>query len=244
MISVCMATYNGEKWIDIQLESVLAQLDAQDEVVLVDDVSSDGTLDRIKVINDPRIRLFINERNLGVDKTFEKALSLALGDYLFLCDQDDIWYPGKVCRIMRAFDENSDVTLVLSEANIIDSNGKVTGDSYFGKRGAFIPGVVANLVKSKFLGCSMAIRREMRDRFLPLPERIPGHDMWIGLINEVYGKSLFIEQPLIGYRRHGSNASPEHRQGLWQMLKWRWQLVSGLVKRVLSLSLRRVVPGG
>jgi glycosyltransferase involved in cell wall biosynthesis len=238
-----MATYNGEKWIDIQVESVLAQLNAEDELVVVDDVSSDATLDRMRTFKDSRIRLFVNEHNLGVDKTFERALSLARGDYLFLCDQDDIWYSGKVCRIMRAFDENSDVTLVLSEADIIDSIGKATGDSYYGKRGTFIPGVVANLVKSKFLGCSMAIRSEMRSYFLPLPEKVPGHDMWIGLINEVYGKSLFVAEPLIGYRRHGNNTSPEHRQGLWQMLVWRWQLLSGLVKRVLSLSLRRAIPG-
>lgn len=239
MISVCLATYNGACWIKTQLQSVLSQLGENDEVVLVDDVSSDNTLEKVGELRDARIRVFRNERNLGVDLTFQKALSLARGNIFFLCDQDDIWYPGKVSRVMQVFDEHPEVTLVLSDARIIDSEGQVIAPSYFGIRGAFTPGVFANIVKSKFLGCAMAVKSGMRDRFLPFPARIPGHDMWIGVVNEFYGKTFFIADPLIGYRRHGENISPDRRQGLAQMLIWRWQLISGLAKRVGVQILRR-----
>ncbi|MEM7284240.1 MAG: glycosyltransferase family 2 protein [Pseudomonadota bacterium] len=235
MISVCMATYNGEAWIKIQLDSILEQLGEADEVVLVDDGSTDSTLDVVAAIDDTRIKVYKNSRNLGVDRTFERAISLAQGDLLFLSDQDDIWYPDKVGKVTGLFDSDPTTTLVLSDAAIIDAAGKTDGSTYFGDRGKFLPGVVPNLVKSKFLGCSMAFRAEMAAKSLPFPHPIPGHDMWIGVINEVYGKSRFVDETLIGYRRHGSNASPYTHQGLWQMLVWRWQLLRGLLMRMVRL---------
>ncbi len=176
MISVCIASYNGSQWIDAQLLSILPQLGCDDEIVLVDDASTDNTLHKVELLDDPRIRMFSNARNLGVDQTFQKALSFARGKILFLSDQDDIWYAGKVDRVLQAFDEHPDVTLVLSDARIIDSEGRVISESYFGDRGKFIPGVFASIVKSKFLGCTIAVRSGMRDRFLPFPKKIPGHD--------------------------------------------------------------------
>ncbi len=227
-----MASYNGTKWIETQLESILPQLGPDDEVVIVDDCSADNTIELVRNLEDSRIRIFQNKQNLGVDKTFEKALSHAHGDILFLSDQDDIWYPGKVRYVMSAFEQHPDVTLVLSDARIIDQNGNAADETYFDRRGDFVPGVVPNILKSKFLGCAMAIRSSMRDRFIPFPERIPGHDMWIGVVNEFYGRTLYVSKPLIGYRRHGENISPEYRQGLAQMIKWRWQLISNLAIRV------------
>ena len=233
-----MAAFNGEQWVETQLLSVLSQLGPHDEVVLVDDASSDRTLEIVSELKDSRIRVFRNERNVGVDSTFERALAFAQGDILFFCDQDDIWYSNKVASVMRAFENHHEVTLVMSDARILNADGDATGESYFGLRGRFIPGVFANVVKCKFLGCAMAVRAEMRERFLPFPRRIPGHDMWIGVVNELYGKSLFIPEPLIGYRRHGRNTSPERRQGIWQMLLWRWQLVSGLLARLVQQAVR------
>ena len=208
-----MATHNGAKWIEIQISSILSQLGPDDELIVEDDTS-------------------VDERNLGVDLTFERALSLAKGDILFLSDQDDVWYPEKVARFMSAFKENPDVTLVLSDADIIDSDGEAADKTYFNRRGDFIPGVIPNIMKCKFLGCAMAMKASMREFFLPFPKNIPGHDMWIGVINEYYGKSLFIPNSLIGYRRHGDNLSPEQRQGIAQMLVWRWRLIQPLAMRI------------
>jgi glycosyltransferase involved in cell wall biosynthesis len=239
MISVCMATYNGARWIEQQLESVLAQLDEDDEVVVVDDASSDATVHNIKAIDDARIRLFANERNLGVNRSFERALFLARGRVLFLCDQDDVWFDGKVRRVMQGFEERPDVTLVQSDARIIDAAGLDVGRTYFGASLPFEPGVLRNIVRCRFLGCALAVKAEIRDRFIPFPAKIPGHDMWIGIVNELYGKTLFISEPLIGYRRHGNNASPDRRQGILQMIIWRWQLVRGLAWCALRNKIHR-----
>lgn len=238
MISVCMATYNGERWIEEQLKSVLLQLNEDDEVVLIDDGSSDDTLKKVQEFEDSRIRIFHNETNLGVDKTFERALTLACGNILFLCDQDDIWYSGKVERIMEVFDKHPDVTLVLSDAQIIDAAGCATGISYFVNREKFIPGVLPNILKSKHLGCAIAIKSTMRNYFLPFPEKIPGHDVWIGIVNEYYGKTYFISEPLIGYRRHDKNSSSMHRKNLKQIITWRWELIKSLTTRVCQLSFK------
>lgn len=228
-----MATYNGTAWIDLQLQSILSQLGADDEVVVIDDGSTDNTVGKVRGYGDPRIRVLRNERNLGVDATFERAISEARGDFIFLSDQDDMWYPQKVARVLELFRTNPDATLVLSDARIVDGGGNVIRESYFADRGRFVPGVLAGIVKSKFLGCAIAFRSELKGKILPFPLPIPGHDMWIGVVNELYGRTVFTPEPLIAYRRHGRNASPSTRQGLLQMIVWRWQLVRGLLSVVL-----------
>ena len=91
MISVCIATYNGEKYIKEQLLSILPQLGKKDEVIISDDHSTDNTLDIVKGLNDNRIKIVMNNREKGYTSNFENALSYAIGDYIFLSDQDDIW---------------------------------------------------------------------------------------------------------------------------------------------------------
>lgn len=231
-VSVCLAAYNGERWLRAQLASILHQLVDVDEVVIVDDASCDSTPHIVEELRDPRIRLLRNTRNIGVDRSFERAISEARGEIIFLSDQDDLWHEDKVAIVLDAFAEAPDVTLVLSDADIIDEVGIKRGYTYFEARGQFIPGIVANILKSKFLGCAMAFRANLREHFLPFPSPLPGHDMWIGVVNEWYGKTRFIKQPLIAYRRHGSNASPETHRDIAQMLLWRWQLIAGLLGRI------------
>lgn len=232
MISVCMATYNGSRWIEEQLLSILLQLQSDDEVVIVDDASNDDTTAKIMALHDPRIRLLRNECNRGVDATFERAIAESRGDILFLCDQDDLWHPNKVSHMLTQFERDPAATLVISDATIIDADGAIIGGSYFHDRGRFIPGVIPSIVKSKFLGCLMAFRASLKEVILPFPHPIPGHDMWIGSINEVYGRSLFTSETLVAYRRHGSNLSPSKHQSFKKMIVWRWQLVRGLICRI------------
>lgn len=234
MISVCMAAYNGERWIEAQLRSLLPQLGPADEVILIDDASADNTVAIVQALDDPRIHVIRNERNLGVDPSFEKALRRAQGDVIFLSDQDDLWDDDKVARVMAVFSQEPDTTMVQSDARLIDANDQEIGPSYYAVRGAFTPGVVANIVRCKFLGCAMAFRRTIRDKSLPFPDRIPGHDMWIGTVNEYYGHTHFIAEPLISYRRHGGNASPDRHQSIPLMVKWRCQLLMGLLRRIWS----------
>lgn len=236
-ISVAMATYNGEAYIEQQLKSILPQLGVHDEIILVDDHSVDSTLDIVGQINDARIKVHRNEANMGVRRSFEKAIGLTGGQIIFLSDQDDVWHPEKVARFAEAFGRSPQVTLVLSDAAVVDKHGNVLVSSFFGQRGAFVPGVVANLIKNKYLGCVMAFRRSLVTRILPFPASIPQHDMWIGLVNGIYGEACYLGAPLVEYRRHDSNASQassNKRASLGKMIVWRWALVTSLVARVIS----------
>jgi glycosyltransferase involved in cell wall biosynthesis len=233
MISVCMSTYNGSLYIERQLGSILCQLGKDDEVILVDDHSTDATLEVIEKLSDKRIKIYRNGSNEGVLRTFERAIRLASGDIIFLSDQDDIWYPEKVGRFLQVFDGQPDVTLVLSDAKVINDVDEDVAESFFEARGGFTPGLWHNIAKNKYLGCTMAFRRSMVDKFLPFPKDIPMHDMWIGCVNSLYGKSIFLDTPLMGYRRHQHNVSPARRQGFAQILVWRWQLAKNLFLRYI-----------
>lgn len=118
MISVCIATYNGEKYIKEQLLSILPQLGKKDEVIISDDHSTDNTLDIVKGLNDNRIKIVMNNREKGYTSNFENALSYAIGDYIFLSDQDDIWMSNKVDYCIA---ELKEYDLVVSDAILINS---------------------------------------------------------------------------------------------------------------------------
>jgi glycosyltransferase involved in cell wall biosynthesis len=236
MISVCLATYNGEKYVKQQLSNVLSQLGKSDEVIVVDDCSTDHTIHILQEFGDPRISLHRNNTNQGILRSFEKALQQAAGEILFLCDQDDLWNEGKVETIKSVFSCSPEVTLVLSDAKVIDENGVPISDSWFSAR-AFAPGIAANLVKNRYLGCTMAFRRTVLRYVLPFPSDIPMHDMWIGMINQLYGNARFVPEALISYRRHSKNATGRHRSSISQMIKWRAALAKGLIFRALSIGI-------
>jgi len=234
-ISVCMATHNGAAYIEQQLRSILIQLGSNNEIILVDDHSTDSTLEVIAKLGDKRIKIFQNERNMGAVRSFERAISLAEGGVIFLSDQDDIWHPEKVARMMDAFMRHPEVTVVLSDARIVDKEGNTLVESFFARRGRFRDGMLHNLIKNKYLGCVMAFRQRLREKILPFPAAIPQHDMWIGLVNALFGKALFIDIPLVDYRRHGGNASSasSNESGtIVQMIVWRWWLIKNLCLRV------------
>ena len=121
-ISVCLATYNGEKYIKEQLDSILPQLSANDEIIISDDNSTDDTINIIRSLNDERIKIYVNKTK-GIVKNFENALNNASGDIIFLSDQDDVWKNDKVKKILSAFSSDNSLTLVFSNAEIIDENG-------------------------------------------------------------------------------------------------------------------------
>ena len=135
-----MAVYNGAAYLLPQFESILTQLRTADEVVVVDDASQDDSADVLRNLSDSRLHVYRNETNLGVLASFEKALKLAHGDILFLSDQDDLWLPGKVDKIIEVFSLNPEITLVTSDAQIIDKCGLVVAESFFAQRGHFAIG--------------------------------------------------------------------------------------------------------
>ena len=229
-ISVCMATYNGARFLREQLDSVLNQLSADDELVISDDGSTDGTLDIIKSYGDSRIRLYYATRQ-NVVLNFENALKQATGELIFLCDQDDIWFGDKVekcvCHLKK-------YALVFSNAAMF--HGKNTEETeLFFKDSKKKTGVLSNLAKVKFLGATIAFRRSVLERALPFPRNLAMHDIWLGLIAETTASTHYIDEPLIYYRRHENTASTtghKSKNSLYTKMKIRWDLVVNLCKRV------------
>jgi glycosyltransferase involved in cell wall biosynthesis len=205
-ISVCMATYNGAKYIAVQLSSILEQLGADDEVVIVDDASTDNTVEIILGFADPRIRLYQNEKNLGAVQTFNRALHLVEGDLVFLSDQDDRWYSSKVSTIKTLF-ESQDVDLVVHDARVTTED-RIVSESLFELCNS-APGVLKNIISSTHTGCCMVLRKKVLSKMLPIPNK-KGifHDSWIGILSGCFGyRKIFLKTPLIDYRRHGGNVS-------------------------------------
>lgn len=202
MISVCIATFNGERFIKEQIVSILSQLKPHDEIIISDNNSEDLTLPIIKSINDSRIKIY-NCNSLSIVKNFENALLHSSGDYIFLSDQDDIWLDGKVKSM-----EN-----LLNDADLIMSDGYVVNESLI-RSGLSIYdvtqpryGTIRNLLRNSFTGCCMAFNRKILDAALPFPDLLPMHDWWLGLVAQSVGQIKIIPDKLILYRRHNLNAS-------------------------------------
>ena len=223
MVSVCIATYNGEKYIQEQLQSILSQIGKEDEVVVSDDGSTDGTLDIVRQMNDGRIRLLHSEAH-NIVRNFENALTHVQGDVIFLSDQDDVWLPGKYEECLRHLKEYD---LVVSDATVTDEALNVVYPSFFKHFGCG-KGILKNIARSTYFGACMAFKREILDRALPFPDdREIGHDLWLGLVAEMTGRVLFLPEPLILYRRHGgaftniSTALNRSSRTLYQKLRGR-----------------------
>jgi glycosyltransferase involved in cell wall biosynthesis len=231
-----MAAYNGGRFIDAQLKSILAQLSDEDEVLIVDDCSKDDTRERISRFEDPRIRLLMHIRNQGVVPTFEDALRSATGDVLFLCDDDDVWAPTKVQRFLDVFEERPDVEIVTSRVSLIDENDDRLPNSRVNREGRFSSGFWKNVLVNHYQGSAMAIRTSLLGRVLPFPRRKTFlHDAWIGTRNDVAGgKTEFIDEDLLYYRRHEKNAS--RTQSLVRQIRMRLDLLVAHVSYALGLS--------
>lgn len=230
-ISVCMAAYNGERFVAAQLRSILCQLGEHDEVIVVDDASQDATRTRISEFQDPRIVLVAQEANRGLLATFGAAISRATGEIIFLSDQDDLWKPQKVETILAAFAQTPDLMLISTDASLIDDKGNPIGDSYYAQRGKFRPGLWPNLLVCRFLGCTMAFRSRLAQLALPFPKATQvHHDVWLGCVNALTGgRVLYLPEPLVEYRRHSANFTGRFRFTMLRRYRMRTQLYASLL---------------
>lgn len=208
MISVCIATHNGEKYIKEQLMSILSQLDRGDEVIISDDLSSDRTIQIINSLNDSRIRIFYFNRKQKyknihelVSLNFENALKQTRGDYIFLSDQDDIWASNKI-EIFRDYMGTCD--LIISDCCFIVNDIIRKDCSFYNNKSPYHNYL---LLKAQYHGCCMAFSRKVLLRSLPFPKNLALHDGWIGMIGEFTGEIKFINKPLTYYRIHEDNVS-------------------------------------
>ena len=237
MISVCIPTFNGAIYIGAQLESILAS-SLVTEVIVSDDGSSDNTVEVVKSFKDARIKLVQGPR-AGLVSNYELLLSLASGEYLFLADQDDVWMPDKVEVMLEHL---RDVDLAVCDCAVVDAQLNLLHPSFFDLRHSG-PGLVHNLLRNSYLGCCIAMRRELLVYALPFPRHLPMHDWWLGLVAETFGRVTFIRQTLMMYRRHGGNASPttERSRVAWSTrLYWRAILLSALSRRMFTLKTNEI----
>lgn len=240
MISVCLASYNGGNYIKEQIESILKQLDSEDELVISDDGSSDNTTNVIKTIDDPRIILVYNTVKHNYTSNFENALRNAHGEIIILSDQDDVWCDDKVkiiCENLIFFD------YVTSDAIVVDKDLNVISTSFWSLR---TPGYSAfnDFMKCAYLGCCMAFKRNVLNMALPFPKRydLCPHDYWLQLIGSFYFKVKYEHKPLIYYRRHNGNVSDAGLSkgiSIFRKIYYRLYTLVNLVMRRITYTLKK-----
>lgn len=216
-VSIALATYNGEKYLYEQLESIANQTYKNFELVITDDSSSDKTIEIIEHFRSRlNIKLLIHESNLGVIKNFENAISLCKGNYIALSDQDDIWESEKIEKLLK---EIKNYDLISSDALIINEWGEKVADSWIDYNLIEIPSKKNQFKKIAFqnfaLGCTMLFRRELIERIIPIPLKAVGHDWWIALVASLNGKIKFLDDKLVKKRIHKDNVSVMCNDSFW-----------------------------
>lgn len=239
-----MASYNGALFIKQQIDSILPQLREEDELIISDDGSTDGTLDIIASYNDERIKILHHEKNPSIAKlkhsrsfyyvtaNFENALKEAHGDYIFLSDQDDVWKENRVKKVLAAL-RNSDC--VMCNYDVIDSNNKIMYEKFL-KKNPISPRLIQNVIASRFIGCCMSFNRSVLQYTLPFPKKLLAHDFWIGCLANKKFKFDFIDEPLHLYRRTGDNVSPSvtgSKNNLLYKFTYRLNFLLQIFKRLL-----------
>ena len=204
-VSIALATYNGSKYIEEQLKSYLSQTIIPDELVVSDDNSTDDTLGIIYEYARKvpfSVKIYRNKERLGYVRNFNNAIEKCTGDIIFLSDQDDIWLPQKIERILKEFNKRKNAMLVMNDAEIILENGEKTGLTKLKQINSL------GLKKDKFTtGCCMSFKKELLPLILPIPDIEYKHDTWINKISLIFEMKVILEEVLQYYRRHKENAS-------------------------------------
>jgi glycosyltransferase involved in cell wall biosynthesis len=227
-ISVALCTYNGERFLPQQLESIAQQTRLPDELIVCDDRSTDRTVSLLRefAASAPYpVSIYENEHNLGSAANFERAIRLCGGNLIALSDQDDIWYPIRLERSEQEFTVHPQAGLVFSDADVINDRDELTGPTmwqrvgFAGKRARdLVGGEYLLLAKHRFVtGATVMFRASLRDRCLPIGQGWI-HDEWIALMTAAFFDLRPINQALIRYRIHASQ-----QVGLKNMLKQRTQ---------------------
>ena len=216
-LSVALCTYNGVRYLDDQLSSLITQSRQPDELIISDDSSSDETvslLQRFAANAGFPVHIFENESRLGSTQNFAHAIGLCNGDLIALCDQDDIWDKDKLQLTEECFIDNPEVSLVFTDAEIVDKDAQPLGYTLWEslrfdktlQEQIRTPQAFELLnFRTLVTGATMAFRTEFRDLVLPIPDRIPLiHDGWIALMISLAGRLEPIDRPLMKYRQHAA----------------------------------------
>jgi glycosyltransferase involved in cell wall biosynthesis len=204
LVSVVIGTFNGEHFLEEQLRSVLTQTYTHLEILAIDDGSSDGTVSMLReyAALDPRIRVVVNERNLGFIRNFEKGCGLSTGHWIALCDQDDYWMPDKVEKMVAAIGQ---YPMVYCDSELCGEDlqplGKKISDLVHYQS---FDDCRQLCVFSRMYGHATLITRELFDKASPFMEEVP-HDGWLAFHATLYGGVSYLPVVLVKYRQHAGN---------------------------------------
>lgn len=222
-LSIALATYNGERYISEQLDSIMRQTRLPDELIISDDVSTDSTLDIVADFTRRAsfpVRVHVNQERLGSTRNFEAAIRACKGDIIFLCDQDDFWYPEKIARMEECFVNDTEVGAVFTDADVVNKDLHSLGPRLWERirfslreqQHISVDALTVLLKHYVVTGATMAFRSSYRDFILPIPETWV-HDAWIALIIGASSRLIILPIPLIAYRQHGANQIGLPRSG-------------------------------
>lgn len=214
-IGVVLCTYNGEKYLQQQIESLLAQTRLPEEILILDDRSTDRTVEIVNsfACDNPRIRLIRNSTNLGFIKNFEQGIALCEKDYIALCDQDDIWLPEKLERLAAELEAHPDAGMAFCNAEYILADGTRTGHLTNPESDVFMhdmQNVRKNILERRWnvLGNFILFDASMKHHILPNPScRSHPHDVWISMVAFFLFNPRYVSEPLSLYRLHQNMAS-------------------------------------
>lgn len=201
-----MATYNGDKYLADQLQSFLNQTRHPDELIIVDDNSTDHTPSIIKDFKSSApfsVLYFQNRNNIGCTATFNRAMTNTTGDIVLLSDQDDYWFSEKLETIETIFKNEPETELLVHDMQIATETLKPTNYSKMDQvRARGLNGLAGSIS-----GCCTAIRKDILSLLLPIPKNFSAHDIWIHKLSSLWDGRKIISYNLQYYRRHSSNTS-------------------------------------
>lgn len=222
-VSVALCTYNGERYVAEQVRSILEQTRPAAELVIADDGSTDGTLGVVEATiaayraqhpdSVPVVRVLDGPPPRSIAANFERAMRACTGDLIALSDQDDVWHPDRLERLVAAFDEIPDATLLHGDARLVDAEGADLGTTLFATLGVSAAerakvasgrGYDALLRRNIATGATTILRASVRDQALPIPPDWI-HDEWLAMVASVTGRTAIVESALTDYRQHGAN---------------------------------------
>ena len=207
-VSIALATCNGERYLERQLDSLLAQTYRPIEIVVCDDFSDDSTVEiltRYASSNPGVFKIQRNDARLGYVRNFEKAMGLCSGDYIAPCDQDDVWRPDKIRMLV---DHIGGCSLIHSDARMVDETGMLLSPSFtaFAKKDIEETGFLSFLRNNVVTGCTCMIKSGLLEKAIPFWRGMP-HDQWLALMAADDRGIAYIPEPLIDYRQHSGNTS-------------------------------------
>lgn len=217
-VAVIMASYNGEKYLAEQIESILASSFSDFELFIYDDGSKDNTVNIVRAYEKQypgKIHLHQNEVNLGVTLNFLEAVARTDREYIMLCDQDDVWKPDKIAKSIKRMKSMESIygkelcLAVFTDAEVVDGELKPISNSFFtfNRLDPRKTDLAHILMENKLIGCTVMINGNIR-RLLSsnsLPKQAKFHDWWLALIAASMGKISFINEGSLYYRQHGAN---------------------------------------